>query len=171
MSAEKISISELSRVSGIDRATIAKRLSKLPFSRGAQNAKFYDRKSAMAIVVVDDQGTADELSAKARRELAEAERSELRVRQIKGELVSADSMRTAAAELIKTLYQRIVRVEPGVIASKCVGKDVVEIETIARESLATVFNELKNMPENFLAIDDDEIIPEVDTEDVDEDGE
>lgn len=159
MATEKASTSELHRVTGIDRATIGKKLKNLPFTTGAKGAKEYDRRSALAILVSNDEVGGDALNghavgAKARREIAEADRAELRVAQIKGELVSADAMRTAAAELVKTLYQRIVRVEPAIIGAKCFGKSAIEIETMVRESMAVVFNQLKLDLGSFISIDE-----------------
>lgn len=164
MSDKRASISELNRVTGKDRATIGRKLKNLPFVLGAKSAKEYDRKAALTILMSDDDYTPASggvAGAKERREIAEAERSELRVAQIKGELVSADAMRTAAAELVKTLYQRIVRVEPSIIASKCIGRSAVEIETTIRDSMATVFNQLKLDLGSFISVDDVEAAIEV----------
>lgn len=164
MSDSKANQSELSRVTGFDRATIIKKLKNLPFTIGKKNAKEYDRKSALAILMSDDLFTPNSngaAGAKERREIAEADRAELRVAQIKGELVSADAMRTAAAELVKTLYQRIVRVEPAIIASKCVGRSAIEIETTIRENLAVVFNQLKLDLGSFISVDEVETDIEV----------
>lgn len=167
MSDKKANQSELSRVTGFDRATIIRRLKNLPFTIGAKNAKEYDRKSALAILISDDAGTPEPggaLGAKERREVAEADRAELRVAQIRGELVSAKDMQNAAAELVKTLYQRIVRVEPAIIAGKCVGKTAIEIETTIRENLAVVFNQLKLDLGSFIS--HEEVEAEIEVEDV-----
>lgn len=165
--ADRVNTSELHRVTGIDRATIGKRLANLPHTIGKKSAKEYDRKSALTILMTKDTSVGGDAlnghapDAKARRELADAERAELRVAQIKGELVSADAMRSAAAELVKTLYQRIVRVEPAIIASLCIGKSAIEIETTVRDAMTTVFNELKLDLTAFISIDDVEADIEV----------
>lgn len=169
MASEKVSISELERVTGKNRATIAKKLAGLPFDTGFKGSKEYDRRSALALIVTDDEVGGDGLNghaigAKARREIAEADRAELRVAQIRGELVNADRMRSLAAELVKTLYQRIVRVEPAIIAGKSVGKSAIEIETIIRENLAAVFNNLKLDLGSFIPAD--EVEAEIEVEDV-----
>jgi hypothetical protein len=63
-------------------------------------------------------------------------------------------MKAAAAELIKTLYARMVRVTPSIVAPLLVGKtDTIEIEAIIRDANADVFNELKTMPDTFLSVE------------------
>lgn len=159
MADDTANISELARVTGFDRATIGRRLKNLQYTNGTKRSKDYDRKTALTILMTKEEVGGDALNghatgAKARREIAEADRAELRVAQIRGELVSADAMRQAAAELVKTLFQRIVRVEPAIIASKAVGKSAIEIEVICRDTLATVFSELKLDLTGFMSIDD-----------------
>jgi hypothetical protein len=158
---KKLSISQLSEITGIDRSTISKKLSDVPFSEGTKGAKMYDRNVAMPLLFGNTAPQGED-EAKKRKAIAEAEKAELVVKRLKGELVSVSAMTEAAGELVKTLYMRVVRVEPAVIASKAVGKSAIEIETICREQLSIVFNELKTMTENFLTIEDtvDEIVTE-----------
>jgi hypothetical protein len=165
---ERVSITELHRITGQDRVRITRRLKNIPFTKGAKNATMYNRKDALSILMSDenDGGAHEAITAKARRETAEADRAELRVAQIRGELVSADAMRTAAAELVKTLYQRIVRVEPAIIAAKCVGLEAIEIETVIRDSSTVVFNQLRLDLGSFMSVDD--IEAEIEVEDVED---
>jgi hypothetical protein len=153
----RMSISALHRETGIDRITIAERLEKagLEPEETSRNAKLYNTDKALAILTGGEVVTGEE-QAKRRKLSADAEKAELVVRKLKGELVPIDSMKQAAGELIKTLYQRIVRVEPGIIAAKCVGKNALEIEGIVHDQMATVFAELRSMPEQFLSVEIEE---------------
>jgi hypothetical protein len=161
-----VSLSELHEITSVDRATIRKRLAEITPRIGDRNAKLYDKSVALTAILASA-AVIDENSAKERKLAADAEKAELVVKKLRGELVSVDSMKQAAAELIKTLYARTVRVEPSIIAPKCIGKSVLEIETIIRETLSAVFNELKTMPESFLSVTDD---GEITGEEVDESG-
>jgi hypothetical protein len=159
-----VSISKLSEITGKDRATITKRLEGIEHRIGNKNAKNYEKDVALAAIFGSEAAVA-ESDAKERRARAEAEKAELIVAKLRGELVSSTAMKTAAAELIKTLYQRIVRVTPSILASRCVGKTSIEIETLSREELSTIFNELKTMPENFLSVEADETVEELTDDD------
>jgi hypothetical protein len=150
---KKLSISQLCEITGIDRATISKKLADVPFSEGAKGAKMYDRNVAMPLLFGNTAPQGED-EAKKRKAIAEAEKAELVVKRLKGELVSVDAMTQAAGELVKTLFMRIVRVEPSIIASKAFGKTAVEIETICREHLQKVFDDLKTMPDTFLSVED-----------------
>lgn len=77
--------------------------------------------------------------------------------RLRGELVPVADMKTAAAELIKTLYMRVVRVTPSILAPKLLGlTDALEIEARLRTALADAFNELKSMPDHFLTVEGDQ---------------
>jgi hypothetical protein len=146
-----LSISEISEVTGRDRVTVRNRLAGIEPKIGPKNAKLYNRNAALPLVLGNGAPQGED-EAKQRKAAAEAEKAEIIVAKLKGELVSVADMKTAAAQLIKTLYTRTVRVEPQIIATKCVGKTALEIEIAVRESLAAVFNELKTMPETFLSV-------------------
>jgi hypothetical protein len=153
----RMSIAALHRETGLDRTTIAERLEKagLEFETSKNNAKLYDTEKALEILGAVETGAE---GSKLRKLKADAEKQEIIVRKLRGELVSVPEMRQAAGELVKVLYQRIVRVEPGIIAAKCVGKGAIEIESIMHDAMALVFSELRSMPEQFLGVgsEDDE---------------
>lgn len=142
---------ELHRITGKDRRTINLRVADLPFKQSGRS-RLYDKAIAVQAVVTKLVGQED--AAKQRRALAEAEKAEIVVARLRGELVPAADMKTAAAELIKTLYARVVRVTPSIVAPKLLGvTDVLEIEAILRTALADAFDELKSMPDHFLSVE------------------
>ena len=151
----RMSIAALHRETGLDRTTIAERLEKagLEPEISKNKAKLFDKEKALEILGQADAGVE---GSKLRKLRADADKAELNVRKLKGELVEIDAMKQAAGELIKTLYQRIVRVEPNIIAAKCVGKTAVEIEGIVRDQLGLVFAELRSMPDQFLSVESED---------------
>lgn len=150
----RMSISKLSEVTGFDRATISKRLAHITPFDGPKGAKEYEVTVAMSILYASTGGNADD-EAKLRRALAEAEKAELQVARLRGTLGNVDDLTQAAGEVIKTLYQRIVRVMPQIAASKVVANaDVIDIENIIRAEVAPIFDELRIKPENFLTVDE-----------------
>lgn len=156
---EPVSISELHRMTGIDRTVISRKLTStnLPFERNTRGAHLYDRAAALGVLTGNDANRIlGSIDAKERKALAEAEKAEITVEKLRGELVSADEMKQAAAELIKTLFQRVVRVEPAVIASRCVGLDAVGIETEIRTAMQSIFSDLRFDPSKYLEINDGE---------------
>jgi hypothetical protein len=162
----------LAKITGKDRRTVKGRLAGMHFKQEGRQ-KLYDKMIAVQAIVTK---SADpESDAKNRRAVADAEKAEIIVARLRGELVPVADMKTAAAELIKTLYARIVRVTPSILAPTLLGKtDPLEIEAVLRTALADAFDELKSMPEHFLSIDPTDDIEEIldlpaDTEETDGD--
>jgi hypothetical protein len=86
--------------------------------------------------------------------LAEAEKAELLVARLKGELVPVSDMKRRRLNSSRRLYARTVRVTPSILAPQMIGKtDVLEIEGSSGTLNADVFNELKTMPDHFLTVE------------------
>lgn len=151
---EPVSISKLHEITGYAREVITKKLrdNNVPFEKTGRGHMF-DKTMALA-VLYNNPNAVTEDDAKKRKAIAEAEKAEIAVAKLKGELVSADEMRKAAAELVKTMYQRIVRVEPAVIAGRCVGLDAIGIETQIRDAMSMIFDEVRTNLSAFMTIDE-----------------
>jgi hypothetical protein len=158
------SISELARMFNLDRATVTKKLKDVEpeQQQGYKGAKMY---RVVTVATLLSQGsTYSEDQAKARRALADAEKAELMVARLRGELVPVADMKDAVHQLVKSLFQRCVTVAPRQLSRKLVGKsDPGEIEVLMREYYAAVFEELRALPTNFL---NDIPTDEVETDDV-----
>mgnify|MGYP003390045514 CR=1 FL=1 len=157
LKSEKVSIAELFRITGFDRHEISRKLAGagVPYDLGPNRSHMYDKTMALAVLYNNPRAVHED-DAKRRKAVAEAEKAEITVEKLRGELVSADEMKQAAAELIKTLFQRVVRVEPAVIASRCVGLDAVGIETEIRTAMQGIFSDLRFDPSKYLEINDGE---------------
>lgn len=153
---EPVSISELHRITGFDREVISQKLNKsgLPYEKRGRSHS-YDKTTALAILYNNPNAVTED-DAKRRKAAAEAEKAEILVLKLKGELVSAEEMQDVAAELVKTMFLQIVRVQPSIIASKCVGLDAIGIETEIREAMTSIFNELRLDLSKFVKVDEEE---------------
>jgi hypothetical protein len=150
---EHVTLEELRRITAKDRRTISDRIRDLPFQKKG-NRKLYDKMLALQ-AIMSGKAPTDEQGAKERKAIADAEKAELIVARLRGELVPVADMKTAAAELVKSLYQRAVRVVPSILASKLIGRtDILDIEVVIRESYAEIFNELKLDIGSFLVTDE-----------------
>ena len=148
-----VSISELHRLTSLDRATLGKMLKHLhPASEGRNNAVNYHLDECLTAIVAYVKAR-NEDSAKARKEAADAEKAEILVAKLRGDLVPVGLVRTSAADLVKSLYQRCVNLAPRILSDKITGKtDRNDVEITLREHMASVFDELRSLPNNFLTI-------------------
>lgn len=149
---ELVSISQIQRMTGLDRAVIAAKLVNVQWKPGPKSAKMYDLAEVFPLLVGPGRVGGDD--AKERKLTAEAEKAELQLARLKGELVPIDEVTQAAAELIKTLYQQCVRVLPDIIAADVVGlKSVDEVAIRVRERLAKVFDDARSNMTSYLTVE------------------
>ena len=152
MKDEKLfSTAELARIYDLDRATVGKRLAGVPHRSGPRGAKLYkieDVHNLLAPSVTE----CDLEEARLRKARAEAERIEILVAKLKGDLVSVRETRRTLHSIFKSLYHRVVILFPRAASGRLVGiKDRAEMEARLREELAEIFDELRTDPDNFIA--------------------
>jgi hypothetical protein len=152
---ETANTTELARLTGFNRSTVRDLIVRHGVSPIVSDtktgAKEYALRDVLAAVCADRRERATPNAGKARKEAADAEKAEIIVAKLRGELVPIDEMRSSAAELIKTLFQRCVNIAPRVLADKLDGRtDQKEIELILRAFYAGIFNDLRSNPLNFL---------------------
>jgi DNA-binding transcriptional regulator YhcF (GntR family) len=153
MEQKTASISELARIFNLDRATVSKRLKDIePASQvGYKGAKEYTISEVTHLLQSSAQSSYGEEQAKVRRAMADAEKAEINVAKLRGELVSVSEMKDAVHTLVKSLFQRCVVVSPRALARKIIGKsDPGEVEIILRAHYSEIFEELRALPTNFL---------------------
>lgn len=148
-----VSISELQRLTGLDRQTLGKQLKNLvAVGEGPKNSRNYYLDECLTAIVHYVKAK-NEDSAKARKETADAEKAEINVQRLRGDLVPVSLMRTSAADLVKSLYQRLVNLGPRILADKVTGNaERAENEIVIREYIANIFNELRSLPNSFLNV-------------------
>jgi hypothetical protein len=150
-------ISELQRLTNLDRATLGKMLKHLtPVGEGKKNALNYYLDECVKEIVKYVKAQRED-SSKARKERADAEKSEIHVARLRGELVPVMLVRSSAADLVKLLFQRCVMLAPRLLSDQITGNpDRNDVEIAIREHFATIFDELRSQPNSFLNIPEDE---------------
>jgi hypothetical protein len=161
-----VNISELHRLTLLDRATLGKMLKPLtPVGEGSKNALNYYLDDCL-VEIVNYIKARNEDSPKARKESADADKAEIQVAKLRGDLVPVGLVRSSAADLVKSLYQRCVNLAPRILSDKITGKtDRNEVEIAMRQHFASIFDELRSLPSNFLSVSsEDQTLDEPDTE-------
>lgn len=117
---------------GIDRRTVAKRLAKV-----GPNPTLEELIGAL----FTSEGIEE---ARRRKVLADAQRSELRLKVDQGDLVKKLEVSKTLTEFFKGLYRECTITAPQRIAERCEGKPAAEIREIIREEYAGIFNKLRS---------------------------
>lgn len=159
MTRQTINISEISRLTGLDRATIGKHLDHIQpmnANSGRQGSKEYYLDEVLSVLIRSFKAKFED-GAKARKELADAEKAEIQVARLRGDLAPTSQMRTSAADLVKSLFQKCVMLAPRLLSDAVTGNaDRNEVEIAIRTHYAGIFDELRSLPNNFLNITDAE---------------
>lgn len=143
------SISQLARLSTLDRATVARRLEGVAFVKGAKGAKAYQLEAALPALI---KGAGDEMDeAKFRKTAAEASLRELEVERERGLVVAVSEVKDYALRLFKALHNRIgVRFPREVAAQVYKAESKEQITEILTRELGRIFNDLRGDHTRFL---------------------
>jgi DNA-binding transcriptional MocR family regulator len=142
------SISQLAKVTGLDRATVTKRLGDIEVTGGAKGAKTYSLADALPALIAGESTEMDE--AKLRKVQAEAELKELEVEQERGELLPVKEVRDYLQDLFKRLQQRTVVQMPVAIASQLYkAESPAQISDTLQRELGRIFNDLRADHKSF----------------------
>lgn len=125
---EQVSISELARILGVDRRTIAKRLKAL-----GEEATLEEIIGAL----LSSEGIEE---ARRRKVMAEAEFRELKLKQEQGGLIAKSAVVQALVRVLGWYRMEVAIHLPGRIAGKLVGKTEREIATILTQELGRIFD-------------------------------
>lgn len=143
------SMSELSDLTTLDRATVRKRLKDIEAQGGAQNAKTYTLEVALPALIAGASAEMDE--ARLRKVKADAELKELDVKREQGEVVEVREVRGYAQALVQGLHQRVAVRMPGEIAPQLYkAESSAQITEILQHELGRIFNELRDDHKRFL---------------------
>lgn len=139
---EKLSISALAERFEMDRATVSKRLSNAPFERGPKNSKVYSVEDIAELLTAEEDSPELE-AAKLRRAVADAEKAELTVAKMRGELVNRVEVITEVQGIFAGLYQKVcihyVRRNAGRLHKIETNKELAEV---LQNDLMEIFNEI-----------------------------
>lgn len=137
------SISELSELTTLDRATVRKRLKEVEAQGGAKNAKTYSLEVALPALIAGASAEMDE--AKLRKTKAEADQREHDLSVARGEYVSVREMRDHALRFFKGLHTKLAGEYPREAAPRLAkAGSADEIEGALRRDLERVFNDVRD---------------------------
>jgi hypothetical protein len=146
------SVSELARLTTLDRNTVQKRLDKVTPARERANLKLYRLKDALPPLIVGADKELD--AAKLRKAQADARRAEVLAKQAEDEVIDVADAVAYAARLYRGLYVRFYTKLPAEIAGalfKCQTRE--EVSNVLQASIGKLLNEFREDHTKFLARD------------------
>jgi hypothetical protein len=146
---DKLSISELSRLCKLDRATVVKRLKEVAPAHEEKKLKLYSLEDALPALIAGASAEMDE--AKLRKAQADAELRELDLRRERAEVVGVKEVRSYAQALFKGVQQRVAVQMPRDIAAQLYkAESPAQITEILQREAGRFFNELRDDHKNLL---------------------
>lgn len=144
----RVSISDLSRLTGLDRATVAKRIGDLDPTPGPKNSALYQLAEALPRLFGDDAALDD---FKSRKIAAEAELKEMERDELLGKIAPVDQFTEVLIRIFSSMYQQIaVRYPVEASAKLAKAKTSTAVATIMRKDFAAIFGRLRTNFKEFL---------------------
>jgi hypothetical protein len=144
---ETASISALHRATGLDRGTVAKRLTAAKVKPKSERAKekLYDIREATAALSApgDHTGLSE---ARRRKTLTEAARLSLKLQKERGEVVAVADVRNYAFVFVKAMHQRFSRYAKD--AKRRLKLNADQVRTMETD-IALIFDDLKREHPNI----------------------
>jgi hypothetical protein len=139
------SISELARSSGLDRATVVKRLEAagLQPKQTRHNEKLFELTAALAALATRPNEVSEYNRARTQKTTAQAALALLRLQRERGELVPIKDLREQVYLLIKAIHERITRYPRAARGRLHRAQNVSELERIMMADFDRIFNEIK----------------------------
>jgi hypothetical protein len=144
--AKVANISELSRASGKDRATVVKMLTAAGLKPRSQRAKekFYDLAAATEALARSPHDVAPLTHARTQKTTAEAARIVLNLQRERGELAPRSEFREEAFNLVKAMHTRLTRYAKSEAWNRLrKAKTRGEFERTIATDVALIFDDLK----------------------------
>jgi hypothetical protein len=149
LSDRNYSISELSRLCGLDRGTVVKRLKEVTPAHEEKKLKLYSLEDALPALIAGASAEMDE--AKLRKAQADADMGELRLKRERAEVVEVREVRNYAQALVRGVHQRVAVQMPGLLAAQLYkAESAAQITEILQRELGRTFNELRDDHKSFL---------------------
>ncbi|HWT00206.1 MAG TPA: DUF1441 family protein [Pyrinomonadaceae bacterium] len=144
-----LSISQLAKLCGLDRATVTKRLEAVPSAPGEKGAKLYLLSEALPALIAGESSEMDD--AKLRKTQAEADLKELEYRREQNEVVEVKEVADYALRLFKAINNRVaVRFPREIAAQVYKAESPAHATEILQRELGRLFNELREDHKRFL---------------------
>jgi hypothetical protein len=148
-------ISELARASGLDRATVVKRLKAAGVNpvRARAKEKEFDVNQATAVLGAARGDSVDQHGlnrARVQKITGEAARILLKLQKERGELAPVAELREGAYTLVKAMHQRFTRYARDARGRLFKAKSTTDLERILTSDIALIFDDLKRDYPNIL---------------------
>jgi hypothetical protein len=146
------SISQLAKLSKLDRATVTKRLELVESTSGAKGAKCYTLAAALPALIAGERTEMDE--AKLRKMEAEADLKELEYKREQEQVVEVKDVHNYILQLFKGVHNRIGLRFPREIAQQLYkAESPAQITETLHRDLGRIFNELRDDHKRYLRSD------------------
>ena len=142
MVAEPLSISALATLTGRDRRTISGRLKNVKPVRKEGKSQLYSPPEALPVIYFGgEEGSLDLTHETARHKKAQADKTELEVSVMRGELIPAEDVAGAWAEMVSAIRAKLLTM-PSAICAVLVGLGMRDIEREIKDYLYNSLEEL-----------------------------
>ncbi|HEX8773266.1 MAG TPA: hypothetical protein VF735_06635 [Pyrinomonadaceae bacterium] len=134
----------MARLSGLDRATVTKRLAEVPITKETRKEKLYALKHALPALLVGADKEMDE--AKLRKTQAEAKLKEHELAVERGEYVSVHEVESQFVKEYQWLNNRLLAQFPRDAASNLYkAESAAQISEILKHDLGRILNEWREL--------------------------
>jgi transcriptional regulator with XRE-family HTH domain len=138
-----LSLSQLARLCGLDRATVTKRLKDVPPDDEQPKKKLYRLESALPALIAGANAEMD--GAKLRKIQADADLRELELKRERGDVISVRDVRNHAQALVRGLHQRAaVRMPTEIAPALYKAESPAQVTEILQRELGRLFNDLRD---------------------------
>lgn len=151
------SISKLASLTGKDRTTIAKRVKDLTFTEKA-NAKLYESTEALPVIYgLDSQGDLDLTGERARLTFHQANKTELEVAQLRGDLIPREIVIATWQAYSANARAKLLSLPTKAAHAAIAATQLHEIEEVLKEQVYEALAELASdgIPDGFQGVQPD----------------
>jgi len=139
--AQDWTVSALAVELGIDRRTIGKKVSDIEPTRIKGTYKYY-RMSEVARVVFGEGGSGDLNAERTRLAKAQADKTELEVKQLTGELIPAGIISDEWGDIASTIRSKLLSLPIKIARVAIAAETLKEVEEVTRSEINLVLTEL-----------------------------
>lgn len=141
---ERFSISQLSKLTGLDRATVTKRLDEVEHQSGAKGAKTYSLEDALPALIAGESTELEE--AKLRKLQAEADLKELELSVERGEYLPVAEVESQRVKECQWLVNRLLAQLPREAAGQLYrAESQAQVAEVLKHELGRVLNDWREL--------------------------
>lgn len=150
---ERLNISQLAEDFDLDRASVRKRIQEAGIEPVEEKAKekIYEVSPRLAAILSDVKSPMSE--ARLRKETADAELKEMKLAEMRGDLVPiADAIERVQA-IVTKMYKEVALMMPKRVGPRCAkAKTAAEVTKIVKVEVGKIFAKLREADEDFVPV-------------------